>query len=104
VSDVFFWQPAYVDTGQTTVVDGIPQPSQSFSIAAAMACATIRVRQLTGPPVRFIVTDSKVSASPILVARGAEYCFLGPFAPGQSVGSITVWDWPDGLLFQFQQR
>ncbi len=84
----------------------VPLPQQ-LAIVTTVQCGSIRVKQLSGRPVRFVVTDAANARSPITVPAGGEYAFLNSgngFGANVSVGSISITDapdYPEGQLFQF---
>jgi hypothetical protein len=82
----------------------LPLPQQ-LSITTTVACNSVRVRQLSGRGIAYIVVDSANPASPVTMKVGQEYAYLAGYALGANVGSILVNDmpnYPPGELFTFE--
>lgn len=72
-------------TAFVTVYTPTPTP-----IVATLACGRVKLFQLSGQQVDFVVTDANNPNSPIAVKKGHSYTFSAGYTPGENVGSFVV--------------
>jgi hypothetical protein len=62
----------------------------STPIIASVACGRVKIFQLSGLQVEFVVTDVNNPNSPITIKKGHSYTFSAGYTPGSTVGSFVV--------------